>query len=337
MKKVYIITFAFLINLCFADLIGYWKLDEGKGDIALDYSGKFLGGKIINAVFENTEKGTALKFSQENKSYIEIPDGDWNIEEGTITFLFWVKSIGLSSSIVEHAFTGVIPGSFTVIDRGGKLGFSVYDDNFKEKIVFFKNFKRNEWQFIGIVWKKSKEGYIKIYLNGEEEGKVDVSCTKKVPGKLYLGARGEVPDQFMNGYLKEVAIFKRELTDEEIRNIYNGKSIIEDEFTIGFLSVDKIFYNKGENLSYRTIIRNLTSEDRKIKFSVNTISYLNERENYENKEIELSPNEIKEIKGEIKLNQEKYGVALEVILQEKKREKKHILIFLFLITSGMFP
>jgi len=308
-------------KLCFSSLVGYWKIDEGKGDKALDYSGNFLGGKIINATFEKTEKGIALNFSQEKKSYVEIPDGEWNIKEGSVTFLFWVKSTGSCNAIIEHAHTGSLPGSFTIIDWG-KLGFSVYDDNSKEKTVFFKNFKRNEWQFIGIIWKKSKDGYIKIFLNGEEEDKIDVSCTTKVSGKLYLGARGEVPDQFMNGYLKEVMIFNRELKNEEIKDIYNGKPVIEEPVTIGYIEVDKIFYNMGEKLFYQAVIRNLTSESRKVKMDVNTIFFMNERKNYKSEELTLKPEEIKEINGEIKLQEEKYGVALEISVKDRNIEKK---------------
>jgi len=322
MKKFLFFVF-FISSFSFCELIGYWKLDEGKGNIALDYSGKGNAGEIINAFYEKTERGNAIRFSTEKKSYIIVSDGAWNFGEGTITFLFWIKvnGPGKGNAAIEHAHTGAVPGSFTVIDWG-KIGFSVYDDMSKEKTVWFKNAKYNQWHFIGIVWKKAKDGYIKAYLDGEEVDKIDVSCITKTPGSLYFGARGEVPDQFMDGYLKEVAVFNHELSSEEIKGIYEGKPLIKSPLVIGFLGTDKIYYDKGEDIEVNLILRNIQNENQKGEIVLNTVSYVNERKNYLKEEIEFKPDEIKEIKKKIKLNDEMYGVQLEAIVKCKDSEVK---------------
>ena len=60
-------------------LVGYWKLDEGAGRIAFDYSGRQTHAEIVgDAVWENGEQGPQLRLDGKT-AYVAIPDGPWNV------------------------------------------------------------------------------------------------------------------------------------------------------------------------------------------------------------------------------------------------------------------
>ena len=70
-------------------LVGYWKLDEGSGVMALDSSGNGNDGEIHEASWVEGKYGKALLFDGFN-SFLEIPHSEsLNIQVG-ITISFWI-------------------------------------------------------------------------------------------------------------------------------------------------------------------------------------------------------------------------------------------------------
>ena len=70
-------------------LVGYWKFDEGEGNIAVDSNSYKNNGKIVEAVYVEGKDGHALKFDG-TKGYVEIPDSDSLNITGAITLEMWV-------------------------------------------------------------------------------------------------------------------------------------------------------------------------------------------------------------------------------------------------------
>ena len=54
-------------------LLGYWKFDEGKGDLAKDSSGQGNDGELYNAEWVKGKFGVALRFAGED-SYVSMPE-----------------------------------------------------------------------------------------------------------------------------------------------------------------------------------------------------------------------------------------------------------------------
>jgi hypothetical protein len=60
-----------------AGLVGYWRLDEGVGTTAFDYSGKGAHGTVVGgAEWVTGESGPELRLDGKT-GYVSVPDGGW--------------------------------------------------------------------------------------------------------------------------------------------------------------------------------------------------------------------------------------------------------------------
>lgn len=70
-----------------AELVGWWKLDDGSGTVAADSSGYGRDGTIINATWDSGKYGMALAF--DGTAYVDLPAEAWSTIETQATFAFW--------------------------------------------------------------------------------------------------------------------------------------------------------------------------------------------------------------------------------------------------------
>ena len=205
-------------------LVGYWPLDEGSGNVAEELSGKGNLGQILGDIeWVETERGMALRF--DGKTNVRVPDSPaWNIGPGELTFSMWVKlSENNAGDIFEHAFANK-PGTW-VLHAGNPPIMSFYDDKSVGKDIRFHGFQQGKWQHLALVWRRAGDGSMTSYVNGARAATLTVGVTEKQFGDLYFGSmRGY---NYFKGYLKEVAIFNRALSDEEVGTLYRDGVRIE--------------------------------------------------------------------------------------------------------------
>ncbi|MBI4474701.1 MAG: LamG domain-containing protein, partial [Acidobacteria bacterium] len=208
-------------------LVGYWLLDEGTGQTIDECSGLSLAGKIVgDANWEQTEKGMTLKFDGK-RTAVRIPESSsWIIGSGELTFCMWVKMEKEGQGfMLDHSFGGT-PGAWC-FQRTGPLPripyFCFYDDKKTPMEMNFSGFEFGKWEHLTLVWHKSVDGWVKGYLNGEVVGSAtNISCTGLLPPNyLYVGARQGSAD-FFNGSIRDLAIFNRALSDNEVATIYKN-------------------------------------------------------------------------------------------------------------------
>ncbi|MHC4545441.1 MAG: LamG-like jellyroll fold domain-containing protein [Planctomycetota bacterium] len=199
-------------------LVGWWKLDEGSGDIAADSSGNGHDGSLQgNVSWADGVTGYALLFDEQG-DYVDIGTGaDFDIRN-QITVCAWIMvdsferqwqgivtkgntswrlQRNYGKSTIEFACTGLnVPGAmFSHI-----LGTIEVDDG--------------QWHHAAGTYDGQK---ICLYI----DGKVDV-CSK-ASGRIhvdnqpvYIGENAEEPSRSWNGLIDEVRIYNYGLTSEEV-------------------------------------------------------------------------------------------------------------------------
>lgn len=313
------LLFLLLINTSFASykgIAGFWRLNEGIGNIVEDLAGGNEGEIIGDVEWEKEGQNNVLHFK---KGFVKIlDDSAWNIGEGFLTISLYVKTNkSWKGFIIEHSFGGAVPGNFGIYRRGVPA-FGGYNDKAKEFTVPFKGFEYDKWQHLVVVVKKAKNGWVKTYLNGKMVNKLEnLSYSARTPGNLYIGARGSVGDSFFDGYVKDLMIFKRELTEKEIEEIYNGKIPFDKNLVISRLKVEKILYSPEEKGKVDISFVNLKEIPQKFNFRLNLISFLNTKREIYNSDIELSGNGRKSISIDFNFKNEEYGCELEGIISKK--------------------
>ena len=209
-------------------LVGYWKLDEGSGATVYDSSGNQAQAEIVgNAKWESGESGPVLSFDGET-SMVKIPDGKWNNGD-PVTLMCWWKAEGMPEGknngwVFNHAATGVIPGSYSLNASGGFGGYGGSSDGpidyEKLKSTGVSMFVQpDQWHFIAVVIDRKE---LRGYLDGRLADSKEIDGWPRVDGALTLGAREltEKNDNFFKGQIREMAVFNRALTAEEIAAIH---------------------------------------------------------------------------------------------------------------------
>ncbi len=76
-----------LASVSDAALVGWWKFDDGSGEVAKDSSGKGYHGTITNPLWVAGHYGGALNF--EGTSYVDVPPESWSTIVTQATVSFW--------------------------------------------------------------------------------------------------------------------------------------------------------------------------------------------------------------------------------------------------------
>ncbi|MFZ2970720.1 MAG: LamG domain-containing protein, partial [Minisyncoccia bacterium] len=260
-------------------LVGYWNMEEGKGQTISDRSGNGNNGTLgantsvgkDDPVFTSGYSsagpgGTGLKFdgvddavnagSASSLDDIEVQGG------GGMTVSAWIypKSGGENT-------TGIIVAKPNITDDSGRWGFYI---NSSQRIVFMKNYLTqnlqsytsavinfNTWQHVVLTWNGGPTASTDIvfFLNGNQLSHLsdsngvgtknsDASSSFYIGNDRYLG-------RTFDGLIDEVRVYNRALSEDEIRQLYNQKKpILEMKFDEGSgqIAYDGSFNNNDGTL-----------------------------------------------------------------------------------------
>ena len=198
-------------------LVGLWKFDEGKGEIARDSSGKGNDGRIYGASYVEGKEGSALEFYGEG-SYVDCgSDESLDVGAGDLTVEAWVKlnSTGAWQDIVDKRLNSGSGNGFDFqINASGKIALEVNDGKY--------GIARGNKRLLADIWYHvavscDRDGDTIFYINGELDAVKDLTARN---GNLDTSAPliiGTVKRCFFNGLIDEVKIYNRALSAEEIK------------------------------------------------------------------------------------------------------------------------
>jgi hypothetical protein len=233
-------------------LKSYWKFDETTGnlldsistnDINIFSAGitKGVSGKINNAVYSGTGAREYM-YGSANTDINSIV-GDLSISFWIKTafsqgYLFIIKSTGSSNNEQISAITIGLDGSNTVISLGEPLTFgncSTSSDCAFAMNGIVNDLNNNTWQHIVFTRKKSAtDTDLKIYKNGTEvsyafrKNRNQDQAASNLVRTEFLGL--DYYDGTTKANLDEFGIWNRELSQEEITQLYNSGNGISYPF-----------------------------------------------------------------------------------------------------------
>ena len=119
----------------------------------------------------------------------------------------------------------------------------------------------NKWIHIAMTWNKR---IISVYANGELIKSIDCKRKNRVatPGSILMIGGGIQLDQSANAIMDDVSLFKRKLSDEEIR-LLAGKKITRKVTNVLFFQPigRSVFYRNESKVSFDFRIRSLKPKD----------------------------------------------------------------------------
>jgi hypothetical protein len=228
-------------------LIGYWPFDEGSGTIIHDYSGNNDHGNMIGPVVWDSSSNNivrgALKMNG-NDSYVKIgkPAPLINLT-GNISISAWVKfnaySPGGNDSTIVDRMLGspTFASSYTLRASHdlGQLLFILYMSNSNSSISLGKYSLTspilNVWYHVVATYNIGNQK-AHMYVNGIEENGIYnqtglLTSIYESGGDINIGRPynqdSNSADKLWDGWIGEVRIYNRELSNSEVAALYNSK------------------------------------------------------------------------------------------------------------------
>jgi hypothetical protein len=216
-------------------LVGQWGFDEATGTTVYDQSGNGNHGILSKNSLapdipqrtssESCKIGSCLLFNggaTSTGNYVFVPYSPIiDINGPAITLSAWVYILGYPTSgyagIIRH--NGYNYGYRLLINPSGKVYFQLTGIN-GHLLVSNGSLPLNKWVFVAGVL---DNGIMKIYIDGAQDPNIRARPGNIDPGSegIYIGQTGEYSS--LNGYLDDVRIYNRNLSQDEIKRLYESK------------------------------------------------------------------------------------------------------------------
>ena len=220
------------------DLVVYFTFDNVKNKRVLDESGNNLHAKVIkNTKFVDGKYGNGIHITRKTEDCVNVPAADELEISDEITMMAWVYHENWTGQTSQWLDKGTYSEDFNSV-----YGMAVYDINhaggggldnssaiglilggeFQVRIIIQNSMKNKTWHHIvGIC----KDRSFKIYLDGEilAESEIPFDFSGVNDQDLRIGcAEGRPEYAFEDGYIDEVAIWNRALSEDEIKAAVRG-------------------------------------------------------------------------------------------------------------------
>jgi hypothetical protein len=229
-------------------LVGYWKFDEGTGDIAYDVSGYENHGALMN---EPTWAdglpllSKALDFDGEN-DYVEIPD-DLSLDiSGPFTISAWIYPRSFPDWSAWD-FASFVNKWMNYILQTGEFGprrlRMIFRDAQGESYVLESpdnTLTLDEWQHVAGLWDGDS---LKLFRSGQQVASAYAGPVAPNPtsNPLYISTES-TSWQFFDGLIDEVKVYSRALSPEEIGVEFESGFIRGDANGDGIVNIGDVVY-----------------------------------------------------------------------------------------------
>ena len=203
-------------------LIGWWKCDEGQGNVVADASAAHRDGAFVlgNAAWTTGASGSAIKLA--NPTLVEVPAMGLTLTQATMTG--WVLPNGTQSdwaSFIMHRGPGPAHGFNMLASR--QLAYHWNDDAASWSYRGTAYYAADEWTHCAVTVEPTKATF---YVNGV------AASVNTIPhaaatwnGPIWFGGDRTYTDgtRHLNGALDDIMFFSRALTAAEIKDLVPPK------------------------------------------------------------------------------------------------------------------
>jgi hypothetical protein len=207
------------------DIGGLWLFDEGSGKTVSDSSGNGNDGEIVGELeWVDGKFGKALQYPGESMNLVMLPNSDSLNPTSGITIMAWgwlVEGTGNNRRFLQKSTAGS-DNQYRLLLEWGNFRFDP-GPGVSPQALDTPVFAEEEWHHVAGVYDGSESA---IYIDGEKVAS-QAASGEMIPsdGPIFLGAKWNDPGHpgdYWKGMIDELAVFKRGLTADEIKQAMNG-------------------------------------------------------------------------------------------------------------------
>jgi hypothetical protein len=225
-KLIFLVCFCLVLGLALtsavqADLVGWWRLDEGSGTTAYDSSGNGNDGTILgNPQWVPGKVGGALDFDGDG-DYVNCGnDPIFDITE-EITLAVWVNANDNNNG-ENNCWLGKGDNAYAIKHQTGNyLEFFIFDGawhstNYSTDITSLNG----DWHHMAGTYDGSE---LKFYLDGELAANLVYSSTIGTAAhNVTIGENSQATGRYFDGMLDDPRIYNEALSQDDIQSIMLG-------------------------------------------------------------------------------------------------------------------
>lgn len=222
-RTLYLLSCVFVLGLMSnvsAELVAYWKFDDGAGNTAIDSVDNAHPGTIGGiANWVAGWVGGTLDFDG-STNYVDI-GGDMPIISGTFSLTMWIYAREIPTAAGDLRMP---LSNDTWADRAIHVHIwpetTVFRIDTKNGTDISSNTALQADQWYHVAGTLDAAGESKIYINGILDNSATGDGREYIIGPANIGAYQE-SSRFFNGMIDDVRIYNRILSDVEIQEIVN--------------------------------------------------------------------------------------------------------------------
>ncbi|MCP5532610.1 MAG: autotransporter-associated beta strand repeat-containing protein [Akkermansiaceae bacterium] len=229
-------------------LVGWWRMEEGDGPVALDSSPSGAEGTLDLPAWTAGRRGGGLLF-----------DGNDRVECGTgaslsgttpLTLAAWVKvDNGYASSaiVVQQRDVAGFNGEYQLSVRAnGTVGFFLYGDS-STQFDFSGATAVNDGQWHHVAATRDGAGNATIYVDGAVDGSVTGTTVRSLSPSISVGIGCDTRDsnKHFHGSIDDVRIYGRLLSQTEVQSVRNRAPFFANAVISGADASDGVSYTSS--------------------------------------------------------------------------------------------
>jgi len=232
-------------------MVNYWRFNEGSGSIAYDEVGN-NNTTIYGSAWVSGKFGYGVHLNDNANSYIKanIPNLDW---AGNFSYCIWIyleqrgnEEYVLDTRSTHYASDGT---GIALVARPSYTWIGAKNSSYwwieAQPVI-----PTNRWVFLCLVFDRTNS-QVRYYLDGELQNTYSIGTGSLQPnGNLILGNAFIGWDGGMKGTLDETAFFNYALSNEDVKELYEGKKPMFVKEEIIIFPVSKQYGLKDKMIAY---------------------------------------------------------------------------------------
>jgi len=235
-RLIYLVSIVLVLSTAgsaSAELVAYWKFDEGSGTTAFDSSGNGLNGTLLgDTQWAAGKMGGALEFDGDG-DYVDCGNNELFDITDELTVSAWINIRSVTAAWMAVITKGDSAWRISINNTTQGMHFGIEDGTRGWQAANSTiELPLNEWYHVCGTYDLQNGG--RIYIDGVLDGtNPDLLGITHSTYNVYIGENAQAVNRWWDGFIDDVQLYNHALTEAEILAVMEGAEAYPYAFAPG--------------------------------------------------------------------------------------------------------